>query len=298
MKRKLIRQGAGGYTIYLPKKWVEDQNLAASDEIIVEPLEGNLLLSAHAQDQKRITKLALTHMSESVIRTLITNAYRSGYDLINISFEKEEQFTILKEVINGRLLGFEITKHDPGSCIVENITEPAAEQFETLLRKVLFSITELFDITQQRLDGGKADFEEVAERIQKYDNFCRRIIVKETIKRRNSEMLWTFLALIVHAQRDLYYLNKFISQKTVVSKKTRLLFDETRELFDLVKRAYIERKVELLGDVHEKHQEVFFKTGYKLLEESNGRETVVVHHLLAALRQFYQATSPLAGWLV
>ena len=42
MKRKLIKQGAGGLTLCIPKKWTEKANLKAGDEINLTEDENSL----------------------------------------------------------------------------------------------------------------------------------------------------------------------------------------------------------------------------------------------------------------
>jgi phosphate uptake regulator len=298
MKRKLIRQGIGGMTIYLPKPWVDAHHLGNGAEVDIEPLENDLIISAQPQDCRRSTEITLRGMTESSIRTLITNTYRSGYDTITVSFENEQQFQILRHVVKTRLVGFEITKREEGRCVVEIITEPAADQLETILRKFLYSISDLLETAQRRLENPNAalDFEEIEERIQRYDNFCRRIIIKSTLRMPKSEMLWTFLALLLHAQREVYHLLRLPAAKAC--KEIKAMFAEAISLYELIKRAYVERNVSLLSEVHDRHQELLYKRGYALLERSRGKETIALFHILAAMRIFYQANSPLAGYLV
>jgi hypothetical protein len=292
MKRKLIKQGAGGHTIYLPKSWVDTHHLT---EVDIQELDGNLLISGVGNVQKTATSITLQGGTVSAIRSLITNTYRLGYDLITVSFDSVEQLEILRDIIATRLLGFEITKLEANQCIVESITEPAAEQFDVILRKMFFSITELFDIADQCLAGKTVDYEEVEGRIQRYDNFCRRIIVKQTLHRKNSELLWTFLAVIVHAQREPYHVCKF---GRIQSKYVRQLLQETRSIWQLIERAYIEKNIKLLSDVHDKHQNFYFTEGYDILQKMKGKELLAGHHLLMGFRQFYLAASPLTGALL
>ena len=46
MKRKLIKQGSGGLTLCVPKKWVDVNKLEAGDEVEVVEEKGNLLMSS------------------------------------------------------------------------------------------------------------------------------------------------------------------------------------------------------------------------------------------------------------
>jgi hypothetical protein len=292
MRRKLIKQGAGGYTIYLPKRWVEEQHPA---EVDIEELDGQLVISAQAGERKSATSITLRGQTLSSIRAMITNTYRLGYDTITVYYEQPEQLAILRDVIQTRLLGFEITKVEPKQCIVESITEPAPEQFDVILRKTFFTISEIFDITERRLAGENVDYEDAEERVQRYDNFCRRIIVKQTLHRKNSEMLWTFLAIILHAQREPYHVCKL---GRINSKHVAKILQEARNMWKLIERAYLEKDIALLAEVHDRHQQFYFTEGYALLQKMKGKELIAGHHLLMGFRQFYLAASPLTGALL
>ncbi|MFH1500774.1 MAG: hypothetical protein ABIE22_02405 [archaeon] len=302
MRRKLIKQGVSGYTIYVPKKWIDENKLEKGDELDVTISGKDLIISIKPNQKKSETSIKITNIVESSIRTLITNAYRSGYDRIKISFNFAEQFQILQKTIKTKLIGFDIIKKEANSCIVENITEPSYDQFDNLLKKMFLNIEELFNITKIRLTKTKEeleDFQEVEERIQKYDNFCRRVISKQKLIKQHSESFWTFLSIVVHAQRELVHLNEFISKnKIVISKQTLEIFGQAYEIYKLIEKAYYEKDIDLLSEVHEKEKDLTYKKGYSLLQTKKGKEAIIISHLLNCGRQFYLSSSPLTGLIV
>ena len=294
MRRKLIRQGVGGCTIYVPKRWVEQHRLAPGAEISIDTSGDQLILSPGTGRPLQEATIALVNLSESSIRTLITNAYRSGYDRVRVTYENEQQERILRDVVRTRLIGFEITGREKGALIVENITEPAAEQFGTILRKYCFSIDEQFALVAQALAGKKADdLEQLQETIQKYDNFCRRVIAKERLLTPRPEMLWAFLSHLLHAERSLYHLVRSLQR----TPHLVAYLEEIRALWQLVRDAYLKTTVEPLARVHERHAELE-KHGLALLAKAKGPEAVALHWLLSSEREFYLANSPLAGYLL
>jgi phosphate uptake regulator len=298
MERKLIKQGLGGYTIYLPKKWLDMQGLDKGGEISIEESENSLIILASKQNKKSETQITLHDVDETSIRTLITNVYRKGYDKIQVLFENEKQFSILEDVIRKRLIGFDIVKKEKNKCIVENITEPSPDQFDNILSKVFLNISSLFEITRQRFNGKKPEenFEEVEARIMQYDNFCRRVISKRHIIDKKSEFFWAFLHLIDHGQREIYHLNRLSSLK--VSQKTKELLDDCEKMFNLIQESYAKKDIFILTTVHGLDNEAFYKKGYSLLEKTKGKETIIVYHLMASLRKFFQTNSPLTGLLI
>lgn len=298
MRRKLVKQGAATMMISLPAKWIKANQLDKGDEVEIEELGKDIIISSSHKEKKLETSIKLIGLTESSIRTLITNTYRSGYDKINVEFESNEQFNILKKTIEKCLIGFEITKNQSKSCVVENITEPSSDQFENILNKIFLNIEELFEITKKRLNRNEEDYEDASQRIQKYDNFCRRIIIKRKLIEKNSEMFWSFLSSIIRGYREIYYLNKIISSKIKISKETIDLLEGSNNIFRKLIEVYKEKSIEKLNKIHELEKEYLFKKAYLIIEKSEGKESLIVFRIASSIRQFYLAVSPLSGLIM
>ena len=300
MERKLISQGGGGYTMYLPKKWVSDNHLGKGDVMQVNEVGRDLIVSAQKSDHKSETEVTFTNEVESSIRTLVTNAYRTGYDKITINYKSDRQIKILQQILNKWILGFDITSKKDGQCVVENITEPDYGQFDNLVGKIFLNIDSLFESIGVKIgiEGEGEDINEIEERIIKYHNFCLRVISKHKLIRKNSELFWTFLALTIHAQRDLFHLNSHIGKKEKVSSKTIKLFEDARGIFNMIHEGYKKKDIDILKKIHEHQKRIVYDDGYSLLRNTKGNETIIVHNLISCARQFYLANSPLTGLLV
>ena len=140
------------------------------------------------------------------------------------------------------------------------------------------------------------DYNEVEERIHKYDNFCRRMIIKQKLIKQKSELFWSFLSQIIHAQRELYLLNKSFNNKEV-SKQIKELFETAKRLFDLTKQAYFENNIEILWKIHKIERETIYKKAYSLLE-TKPKESKITYHLASCIRQLHLSTSSLAGLIM
>jgi phosphate uptake regulator len=291
MKRKVVQQGATTLMISLPSKWARKFSLKKGDEVDIEEQGNNILVSPEEIKQKLETEISITGMAESSIRTIITNTYRLGYDRIRVNFSAEEQFKIIQNTIKTRLLGFDIIKKEKNSCIIENITEPSSDQFENLLQKVFMNIEDLFEISEQRLKGEKpvSNYMDSEERIQQYDNFCRRVITKKG--ERKSHLLWTFLALIIHGQRDLYHLNKYIDKTREKDKEAASLLIDSKAVFDMIVSAYAKKNLKILEQVHDVHEKMVPKI-QKLMKGPT------IYYIASSMRNFYLSSSPLIGWLI
>jgi hypothetical protein len=299
MKRKLVKQGAATLMISLPSKWLKSNHLDKGADVDLEEIDENLVISATKVGIKKEAEIKLSDLTESSIRTLITNTYRKGYDKITVFFDNEKQFQILDNVIRTVLLGFDIVKKEKNKCFVENITEPSSDQFENILNKVFLNISTLFEITNNRFNKGKPEenFEDVEQRIMQYDNFCRRVISKGLLVHEKKEFFWAFLHLVDHGQREIYHLNKVLGG-FAISEKSKELLKGSEKMFELIKKAYLEKNLQVLSEVHSLEKELIYKKGYALLEKSKGKENIIIYHLIASIRKFFQTNSPLTALII
>ncbi len=301
MERKLIRQGGGGYTIYLPKKWVEENKLDKGDELSINISGKDLVLSAKPSHIKIENEITLPSSHETTINTLITISYRTGYDRIKINFINEKQYDLIKEIIKSKLIGFEITKKEKDYCIAESITEPSSDNFDNILKKMFMNIEDLFIITKNRLlnNSSKTDnYKEVEELIKKYYYFCIRVIMKQKLIKKNSEFFTSFLLKISNAEREIYYLDKYLdySKKRRYSNELMELFETSFKMFKLLTEAFNEKDLEKITKIQELEKEAIYKKSYKILEKNH--EGIEAHHITSCIRNLHISTGSLMALIV
>ncbi len=298
MDRKLVQQGNSTLMVSLPSKWLKQFGLKKGDDVSIEEVGGNLLISKESTKKKKQTKFNLNNCTESSIRTTIINSYRSGFDIIEINFKDDHQYKIILNTINNYLIGFDVTKKEKNTCVVENITEPSEEQFDVLFRKILYNISLLIDGTESRLkeEIRFEDYEAVVLTIHKYDNFCRRVISKQNIFGSESSLFWTFSGILIHGQRELYHLNKFLD-KNKVSFKNFEFFHKLKEVFDMLSEGYIKKDISKLEKLHELEKKIIYSDFYNVIQ-TNKKENIVLYHVAVAIKDFYLASSPLIGLLL
>jgi phosphate uptake regulator len=292
MKRRLVKQGAATLMVSLPAKWAKEQGLDKGDEISLEESDNKLILSKEESGKiKKETTMTITSETESSIRTIITSAYRLGYDKITIKIPSKKFIQIIKSVVENQLLGFEIIKETENICTIENITEPAKEQFDNIFTKVLLNIEELFNLTERSLEGEKPTFLDIEQKITEFDNFCRRVISKNGLNK-NTQLQDGFHTALNRGQRELYHVLIYLNEnKSTKLKETIKLLDDCKKVFLLLKDAYYKKDIALIEKIHELNK----KRDYSALKKG---DPIIAHHLMSALRQFYLASSPLTGVLV
>jgi len=295
MKRKLVQQGAATMMISLPSKWIKANSLGKGDEVDVEEREKEIVIYPHINSEgKRKLEITLSSFTESSIRTILTRIYREGYDNASLKFGDKYAIKIIEDTVEKQLLGFEVIKKTENSCIIENITEPSKEQFNNIFGKMLLNIEDLIAMTKKMILGERAqEFEQTEDKIKQFDNFCRRIIAKENLEK--EELTLAFHTELMHSQRELYYLLKFLEKNKVKSGKNEIdSLEECKKMFEMLREAYFKKDLKIIEKMHEFEKEVY-KKGYLRIEKSNA---VIIHHLLNAIRGFYLTSSPLIGLLL
>lgn len=296
MERKLIKQGGGGYTIYLPKKWIDLNKLQQGDRIDLEIADNCLIIKNENKDLKKEIDINITTNVETSVRTLITNAYRLGYNVVKVHYADPKILDIIDHVIKTRLLGYEIISSNDDGCVIENITEPSYEHAENIFLKVMYNITLLLDKTEEMLKG-KNCYEEVLElerKIQQFDNFVRRATIIE--RKAETPLLWIFHTELIHAQREIFLLARYLSNTNIkVSKDIKEYFNDVKDIFQLLKEGYLKKDIKLLEQVHDLEKKLVYKEGYLLLSTKKGKEQILVHRITNSIRTFYLASSPLIG---
>lgn len=302
MQRKLIKQGIGGFTVYLPPKWVKKHHLDKGDLVSLEELDGNIILKpGNASKELKEARLKITHTTESSIRTLITNAYRLGYHRLEIDYKQAENYEVLKHALS-QLMGFEITSNKNNVCVIESLSEPEVDKADQIFLKFLFLIEELFEQVNDLLVGKDVNFEEIKDiqdRIKRYDNFCRRVVLHQSKVESLTSLKWIFYNNLMHAQRELYLLAKYQQKQTItVSKDLKMYFSQVHDLFSLLKKAYMKKDVVRLEEIHALEKDLVEKKAYNLLEKTVGKESIILHRLTTAARKFYLCSSPLMGLFI
>ncbi|MDD5193227.1 MAG: hypothetical protein PHF67_01435 [Candidatus Nanoarchaeia archaeon] len=296
VKRKIVKQGAATMMVSLPAKWIKKNNLSKGDEIDIEDKGNAILIQAEPQSSEKETEINISSLTESSIRVIITNCYRLGYNKIKISFNNPLAIKIISEVINNKLIGFEITKKTEKYCEIENITEPSKDQFDNIFSKILLNIEELFEIAEANLKGERKEFLETENKIQQFDNFCRRVIIKQGFDE-NSQLKWLFHSELIHAQREIFHMLKYLeTNKIKIDNDPLILLKDCRNSFELLRQAYNEKNLPKLEKIHESEKELIYKKSYSLLNKN--KNPILIHHLANAIRNFYLASSPLIGLLI
>lgn len=289
MKRKVIRQGSDGFTIYLPKKWAEQKGIRIGDEInLKEAPYGLLIIPEKTKKEKRSLTLNVQKSRESALRTVLVNAYRAGFDYIHLEYlgDKKDVYTI----VHTFLLGFDVFQKEENKYSIENMSEPSVDNFENILIKQLYLLEEV--LTNFLIH----DITEEIHKIQKYDHFLKRSLSKEIYSDAAQFFIWQFLSHVTQVARLCFHSQKYYGFcQNIVENDQALheLFQTLHGMFFFLKKAYLKQDVSFLREIHEADERILNKREQLF----KGDNVSLAHHLLLIERSIYLANSPLMGLL-
>lgn len=300
-ERTLIKQGGGGYTIYLPKKWVDSKGLKEKDTISVEERNGMLVLKAKMA-KRNTGSIIFDKNNMKDARTLLTHFYREGCDEIVCENVDSKILSEIMNTINKYLLAFEIVERDGSKCVIGNISEPENQKYDVILRRVFLLAKETIVVLNEDAKNGKFarmnEMQDMKDQMNKFVLFCRRIIVKEQLD--HSETLsWEMLTFINYIQHAAYYLYKYANEKKVKLNKNLIkLIDNAVGQFELYKTAYYDKDITLIHKIHERKEDFRGNAFVKLIDQLDKDEIYILMQIKELHRFIQVGTSPLISMIL
>ncbi len=289
MKRKIIQQGSGGLTIYLPKKWTDEKRLLRGDEVEVKESEqGLLIIPEKKRQEKRTISLKIKKSRESALRTALVNANRAGFDIIELDYSGEKKE--VQTIVHTLLLGFDVFKKEGNTYVLENMSEPAGDNFENIVIKQFYLVGEILANFTQR------DVTDETHKIQRYDHFLKRCLSKDAYADAGRFFIWQFLSHLTQTARLCFHFQKEFGDCQNRIEKNQVLHEAVqtiRGMFSFLQKAYLKQEISFLKELHEADERMLKKKKQILCAE----EVELGHQLLLIERNIYLANSPLMGLL-
>ena len=210
MKRRLIKQGGGGFTIYLPKKWADSKGLKEGDDVHIKERDTALIIQSARQERSEKT-IELNEHNRKDMYPLLTHTYRGGADKLTFNNVTPADVKSIKQYAERLLLGFEVTDVKDNTLILENISEPKEERYEALFRRIFLIIKETHTLLEESARTGTYDslseVEIIRDQQDKFILFCKRTLIKER-KEINPSIEWELLTWLMHINHSYHYLYK------------------------------------------------------------------------------------------
>jgi len=300
MQRKLIRQGAGGYTIYLPKRWVDAKGLSGGDVVQLRDESGTITIDTPTRQRKEVS-IPLSDESDTDLRNLLTHHYRTGVDTIRITSASVAQQRSIQRTTDDLLLGFEITSRKGDTMLIENVSEPSGERYDTLLRRVFLLIFETDDLVLARAKGTQIEEPVITEHRRQLDEFvlfCRRTIQKDRYAR-DPLLHWELLTFLMHIEHAYAYLfTRIAERKGKCSSQTVALLQGCKPYFTLLYDAYYQRDAERIRRMNNEKEMQHFTACYRALAKTAGQESIIVAHVRELYRLMQIGSSPVLAMIL
>lgn len=180
MKRKLVQQGPSTLMLSLPREFVKRFGLKKGDE--VEVMEKVDCLSVIPQGETAIRK-AEVHLDEFKLITgrVIGGLYKAGFDEIYIHFKNPNCVQAIQDEVD-EMIGFEITQQRPNLIVLKEVSIATKDEFNSMYNRIFFMLETIADDFLEAIKNSNfhllPDIWQRDRAINKYSNFCRRLLNK------------------------------------------------------------------------------------------------------------------------
>jgi len=192
MKRKVIQIANSTQLVSLPRKWALKQGIKKGDEIEVTEEGNRIILSIDHNFADNNITINISDLDTSTVLHYIEGIYKSGYDEIEILYDKEtlhdfksnESVELVPFVysIMDRLIGMELIEQKKGRIVLKDVSATSFKEFDNVLRRVFLLILDTCHEVREAIqeDDKKAllDIKTKHDRITKFVAFCLRLLNK------------------------------------------------------------------------------------------------------------------------
>jgi len=166
-----------------------------------------------------------------------------------------------------------------------------------MFKKVLFNTTLLINGTEQRLQNKTfKEHSEIMQRIQQYENFCKRLIAKKYPLGEKTLPFWGVLTHVVQAAKEIEYLNRFLDKNKITSKTKT--YNKLKKYITLLQEAYIKKDIRVLELLHKYHAKHIKAEDFDKILKTSAKENVISYHTIVAIRHLYLASNSLLGMII
>lgn len=147
-----MQQGMGAYSMTLPIAWIRKNGFENKKELEVEEVPEGLLITAEPQKKEKKITLLINEEKISRIRTIISSAYRRGYNTIVIQSELDLSFQKIEQVVNS-FFGLVVLEQKKKEVVIKNMLEIDPRATASIIQKFFTTILVLQEEVIKKIEG-------------------------------------------------------------------------------------------------------------------------------------------------
>lgn len=154
--RKLIKFGNSSYVISIPSKWIEKNKLKKGDNLYIDEIKDELLITTEPKKHKKIInkiEIDVTNKNEDRLAREIIAAHLNNYKLILLN-GKDLKFksTIIRNILH-KLMALELTEQTTDRIIIEDFFDVEDINIKELIRKMHLITKTMISDTKEFING-------------------------------------------------------------------------------------------------------------------------------------------------
>ena len=272
MEKKLTAQGPRSrksYTVTIPIEWIKQQHLDKTRSVELE-IVGNKVVISKCSDPERTTIIKEKEYKKTIVK-ILQGLYRYGVSEIKIFFDTNNFLGDILDIVEKRLLGYEVVEQKKDYVIIRDIVGESTENFMTVFRRIFLLLMQLSEASDP------TEVSSLARTIRKFINYCQRILMRK--------------GHADYRKTPIYYLIldrlEKIGDEFVWLSETKSSNPRIKELYSLLRSAY-----ELFYTYNYEKYELSANKAYEMkneikLKENIKVETMHIHNIARLINSLY-----------
>jgi phosphate uptake regulator len=158
MKRKIIRQAGGAFTMTLPIDWVRANKLSEKSEVEVVTEGRTLTVSNGGSVSNKKTRLDADSFSSKNLYRYVNALYALGYDEIEIYSKKDISSSLIK-LLNS-LIGYVLVSSEGERYVIKDIGGGCNSDLDEVFKRAFQSVLLFYDSAIRDIFGKKEETKE------------------------------------------------------------------------------------------------------------------------------------------
>ena len=288
--------------VSLPSKWVKKYGLKKGMEINIEEQGNSIIVSTEESTPLFKVNLDITHIDGVLLRRYVTTLYRMGSDELILTYDNPNKISMLQEVLQKNLIGYEIIKQGKNFCVIRNLSSEIETEFNSILRRIFLLLVhmskEILEAFKQRDTNQLKSIILLEQNNNRFTNFCRRVVNKRGFSDfRKACFVYVIIEQLEKIADEYKYLVDYLVESGIKKK----ISDETIIVFDRVNK-FLETFNELFYGFDNDKAEKFIKERtllkaecLSLLSTKPGPDTPILHHMITITEMTYNLLAPCIG---